>query len=392
MAALINKFEEEKVHALYPEASMLPPMLMWSLPSNKEQNLQEYCESGDYLASVKKDGYFYMLNKTPNHTYLFSRSPSVKTKLLTEKSANVPHLVEVAEALPADTVLMGEIYIPGKTSSGVTRIMGSLPKKAIERQEKEGYVYYYLFDIVMYQGESLLNSPFQERSQILEEVYKTYFQDIPFIEYAEQINSNIYETVAQWIEAGEEGAVLRKKDIGYFPGKRPAWSSIKVKQETTIDVILTGFEDPTKEYKGKEIDTWQYWVIEKDVGRPNQSLEWVERWVEHERWVGNHKAYRSPEFRTIPVTKAYYYGWKNRVCISAYDTNGELEEIGTISSGLTDELRQAFAENPEKYLNRVIEVKCMSLDKKEHSVRHGFFLKFRDDKNPNDCLISEIFR
>jgi len=34
----------------------------------------------------------------------------------------------------------------------------------------------------------------------------------------------------------------------------------------------------------------------------------------------------------------------------------------------------------------------MSVDKKEHSIRHGFFLKFRDDKNPSDCLISEIFR
>ena len=391
MAALINKFEEEKVHALYPEASMLPPMLMWSLPSNKEQNLQEYCESGDYLASVKKDGYFYMLNKTPNHTYLFSRSPSVKTKLLTEKSANVPHLAEVAEALPADTILMGEIYIPGQTSSGVTRIMGSLPKKAIDRQEKEGYVYYYLFDVVMYDGQSLLETPFEERYKILQEIYNTYFVNIPFVEYAEQVDTNIYETIFQWIAEGEEGAVLRRKDFTYQPGKRPAWSSIKVKQETTIDVILTGFEDPTKEYKGKELDTWQYWVMEKDINMmsyPHQPSQWVEK----EKWVGDPKAIRSPEFRTIPVTKAYYYGWKNRIYISAYNSNGELEEIGTISSGLTDELRQAFAENPEKYINRVIEIKCMSVDKKEHSIRHGFFLRFRDDKNPSDCLISEIFR
>lgn len=369
MAALINKFEEEKVHALYPEASMLPPMLMWSLPSNKEQNLQEYCESGDYLASVKKDGYFYMLNKTPNHTYLFSRSPSVKTKLLTEKSANVPHLVEAAEALPADTILMGEIYIPGQTSSGVTRIMGSLPKKAIDRQEKEGYVYYYLFDVVMYDGKSLLETPFEERYKILQEIYNTYFVDVPFVEYAEQVDTNIYETIFQWIAEGEEGAVLRRKDFTYQPGKRPAWSSIKVKQETTVDVILTGFEDPTKEYKGKELDTWEYWK-EESFEDPQHGQGMV---------------------RKIPVTKAYYYGWKNRVYISAYNSNGELEEIGTISSGLTDELRQAFAENPEKYINRVIEIKCMSVDKKEHSIRHGFFLKFRDDKNPEDCLIKDIF-
>ena len=59
--------------------------------------------------------------------------------------------------------------------------------------------------------------------------------------------------------AGEEGVVLKKKDFPYQPGKRPAWSSVKVKKHDTVDVIIGGFEDATKEYNGKDLPGWIYW-------------------------------------------------------------------------------------------------------------------------------------
>jgi hypothetical protein len=189
------------------------------------------------------------------------------------------------------------------------------------------------------------------------------------------------------IANGEEGMVLKRKDAKYKCGARTAWESIKIKQEETLDVVITGFCDPTKEYKGDQGLDWQYWVIEQDHKefRANESV-----WVERERWIGEHRAIRSPEFRTIPVTKAYYYGWKNAIEVSAF-SNGVMTKIGTISSGLTDELRQAFADRPQNYMEKVVEVKCMSVDNKEKTIRHGYFLKFREDKNPEDCKFSLIF-
>ena len=93
----------------------------------------------------------------------------------------------------------------------------------------------------------------------------------------------------------------------------------------------------------------------------------------------------------MPVTKGYYYGWKTSMKLGAYDDKGNLIEIGTVSSGLTDELKEAFAKEPEKYLNRVVAIQCMQRNNEEHTLRHGFFKSFRDDKNSKDCTIKDIF-
>lgn len=364
MAPLIVKFDKAKVHALYPEASMVPAMLIWQLPKNKRANLEEYCGNGDYLASKKLDGFFYMFNKTPNYSYLFSRNAGVNG-LLTEKLDRVPQIRAALSMLPPDTLIVGEIYVPGKTSKAVTRIMGSLAPKAIARQNDEGWLHYYLNDIVTLDGVDLRDKPFSERIKILGEVFDTYLaKNEGYVSLAENISENIYETAIELMEAGEEGMVLKHKDSLYECGKRPAWSSIKIKQEDTVDVVITGFCNPTMEYKGTELETWPYWMdIADEYGEV---------------------------FKT-PVTKHYYNGWKNAIEISAYDSHGELVKIGTVSSGLNDAMRQAFATSPECYLNRVAEIKCMSVDADEHTIRHGYFLTLREDKNPEDCKFSIIF-
>ena len=71
--------------------------------------------------------------------------------------------------------------------------------------------------------------------------------------------------------------------------------------------------------------------------------------------------------------------------------DSEIEEIGTVSSGLTDELRADLAENPSKYEGRVVAIQAMSRDKKEHTLRHPFIVQFRDDKPARDCTIEETF-
>ena len=91
------------------------------------------------------------------------------------------------------------------------------------------------------------------------------------------------------------------------------------------------------------------------------------------------------------ITKAYYYGWKTAIRIGLYNSKGEIEEIGTVSSGLTDELRADLAENPSKYEGRVVAIQAMSRDKKEHTLRHPFIVQFRDDKPARDCTIEETF-
>ena len=187
----------------------------------------------------------------------------------------------------------------------------------------------------------------------------------------------------QWIKKpwtlnkGEEGVVLKKKDAVYVPDKRPAWSSIKIKKMDFIDCICIGFEDATKQYSGKELNTWEYWV---DLsGNPY-----------HGRYLDDN-GYATIKTPMFPVTKPYFYGWKTSMRLGALDNEGKIVEIGTVSSGLTDDLKADFAKNPDKYLNRVVSIQCMEKNNTDHTLRHGFFKCFRDDKNFEDCLIDTIF-
>ena len=369
-------FDYNKIEELYPGAGnlMIKPML---IHKGSDSQLKAADQSGEYFAQIKKDGSLYMFVKGNDayQTYLFGRTVSKKTGLLTEKSANVPHIRDrLAAALPPQTVLLGEIYYPGGTSKNVTSIMGCLPEKAIERQKGEyGYIHYYVYDCLVYDGINLINQSNFIRYKITEALYNKYIKEDDCIELAKIYTENLYEKVGKALAAGEEGMVFKKKTGLYEPGKRPT-TMLKAKQVDYIDAVIIGFKDPTPQYTGKEITTWEYWVGTDD----------------HEARlpIGCHYG----NLCAIPVTKHYYYGWKNAIEIGAYDEKGNIHSIGTIASGLTDSIRQGMAEHPEKYLHKVVEIQCMMKDNKEKTLRHGFFLRIRDDKNETECKISDIFK
>lgn len=356
---------------MYPEAKMIQAMKIWKLPKEKEDMFAALCDSGEYFATEKIDGYLYMFERTENYKYLFSRTISKKTGYLSEKGDNVPHIMGALDCLPPGTILVGEIYYPGKTSKDVTTIMGCLPQLAVKRQENNP-IHYYIHDILAYNGEDLLSTPALERYEKLALIWERYqLDEYPFLRLAQKVEDNIVEYTAVILSQGGEGVVLKKNTAPYTPDKRPAWDTIKVKQMDTIDLICVGVCEPTKEYTGKEYASWEFWENINTGEKTNENHCIEKDW--------------------IAITKPYYYSWKTAMEIGAYDDNGEIVKLGTVSSGLTDEDRQEMATHPEKYLNNVFEFSCMSIDKKEHTLRHPRLIKRREDKNPSDCKISEIF-
>ena len=354
-------FNQEKIQELYPEAKMYSAM---KINKGTDELLKKVCESGTAFGQIKKDGYWYQFEKHEHYSYLFSRSASTVTKLQSEKSANVPHIMEALSVLPKDTILIGEIYYPGGSSKTVTTIMGCLPKKAIERQNgKSGLIHYYIHDIIMFNGLDFVKNKVSnyDRYRILQKIFEKYNLANDYIELAEAWTDNLYSRIGTALAAGEEGMVIKVKDGIYEPDKRPL-TMLKAKKVDFIDAVIIGFEEPTKEYYGKEIQNWNYW-IQNENGKP------------------------------IAVTKPYYMGWHNsRIKIGAYDNKGTLVEIGTIHSGISDEMKEDMTNNPDKYLNKVCSIQCMELDKKEHTIRHGFFKYMRDDKDIIDCQIEDIFK
>lgn len=386
-------FNRDKIHELYPGAEdmMQEAMLIWKLPAGKENMMSEVCENGQYFAEEKLDGAWYQFTKgTGGEKYLFGRTISKVTNLMTEKGGNVPHILSALDCLPNGTALIGEIYYPGCTAKDTVTIMGCLPLEAIKRQEQttgRGLIHYYVHDIIFYDGINLMGTGAWDRYRILKAIWEKHgLQEYDYLRLTEVVERDIEDEVSRILKLGGEGMVLKKRDAIYYPGKRPAWTAIKFKQMDDIDLVCTRTIPATRIYTGKDIDTWQYWEHEGLDGNNEPFIEAV---------IGNYYSYylQNESYGCYtPITKPYFYGWHTSIGIGAYDDESNLIELGTVSSGLTDEDRAAMGENPSAFVGKVVSLHCMLKDNKEKTLRHPVFKSWRDDKNAKDCKISEVFK
>lgn len=358
---------------MYGKAREIKAMKAWKLPKGKEHMKETVANSGDYFGQIKKDGYWYEFEKDEDgNCFLFSRVISEETGHLSEKSANVPHIIEFLDSkLPKGTIIVGEIYYPNKTSKDVTKIMGCLPDKANERQDGEhGRIRFYMHDVVMWNGQLVMDRDNWSRYCLLEWlVVDRGLTEPEFMEYAPAILENLNEAIDESLESGEEGMILKKKSGLYQAGKKPAWNWIKFKIEDDHDVICTGFEAPTKKYMGDELETWQYWE-EISTGK---------------KFIGNGYLAKTP---LAPVSKPYAHGWVGAIRIGVFK-DGELVSIGKVSSGLTDELCQQIKDDRSGFLMRPMAVKCMMVG--DGALRHPVLDRFRDDIPVEDCTWDKIF-
>ena len=354
---MITYFDKDKVKELYPGAEnyMIPAML---IHKGTPEMISNAIDSGEYFGEIKRDGCWYEFVKGDEGIcYLFSRTISKGTGLLTEKLDCVPHIKTALQDLPSGTVLIGEVYYPGGTSADTTSVMGSLPDRAKKIQEERGDIHYYLHDILFFEDKNMMNEGSLSRREFLGKVWDLYdLAKFPFLELADVYTENIEEVLKNAFESGEEGMVLKQKTGIYEPGKRPT-ANIKCKKVDHVDAVVIGFTPPTKEYEGKEADSWE--------------------WKDEE---GN------------LVSKAWAKGWMNsRLIVGAYDDAGNLIEIANVSSGIDDNLKELMSLNPENYLGRVCELQCMEVMRDSQRLRHPFLLRFRDDKDPKDCTLDHIF-
>lgn len=367
-------FDKGKIQELYPGAMMYEAQL---INKGTENLLKSACESGDYFGQLKKDGYWYQYEKHEQGQYLFSRSASRTTGLQSEKGMNVPHIMLALSTLPNDTILVGEVYYPNGSSKDTTTIMGCLPQKAIERQNGVyGKIHYYVHDILMYNGINFVTAETGSwyRYRILQKIWEKYnFDQYDFLELAEVWTDNLYSRVGDALANGEEGMVIKAKNGKYEPGKRPM-TNLKAKKVDFADVVIIGFEEPTKEYCGKELDSWGYNITINETRLQGTYTDLVEK-----------------GYIPLPVTKPYYYNWNNSRIKVGVHKDGKLIEIGTIHSGISDEMKKDMSENPNNYLNHVCKIQMMEVDKGASTIRHGFFKGMREDKNAEDCRYEDVF-
>lgn len=362
------------------------PPSTWS-DEKKRENARMKIYSGDWLGAAKYDGYFAKLIKDEDgNIILYSRSRGVNGKFA-DKHEWVPHLNSFFDALPSGTCLLGELYLPTQPGSkNITSIMGCLKEKAVARQEKGEKLHFYVFDCLAWGGKSLMKNKFIDRIKKVTQVWaggfvRDYVNVATYVSGAD-LNILLQEILAR----GDEGVVITHKDGLYEPGKRPSKTTLKIKKELkqTIDCFFTGVGSaPTKEYTGKEIETWKLW----ENTHTNEKLQ------------GDYfKDYKAGA-TIMPVTKGYFNGWcgsleigvlqkksGSRCCVNGEWYDGyTIKPIGWLS-GLPDEMKA----DPKKYAYKPIEVTAMEWDSWNHSLRHGKMVGWRKDLTIADCTFEKI--
>ncbi len=291
----------------------------------------------------------------------FTGTPSRVTGNPVEKTEQVPHLSgwDYTHAIPErathvppvaldGTVLDGELIVPegmkvnGGGSKYVTSISNSLPEEAVRKQVDRGWLRYVVFDCLFYRGKDARGLRLDERRRLAARAVDAW--DNPF---TYQSIADFGDAKRAWLNDiladGGEGVILKRLDHKY--GDEKGW--VKVKGEWTADVVIIGFED-AKETSRK---------VNGEVSMTKYAS------------AGLIGAIRCGQYRLGNLR------------------HGDPQEMATVS-GMTDELRRDFTNDPKAYVGQVIEIKHNGREPTGR-FRHPRFKRFRGDKRPEDCVYRE---
>ncbi len=352
-------------------------MKYWSFSKaykgDKQKETKEFIFSGDYIGARKMDGYYQRLVKDDDgNVMMIARNRNVKKEVV-DKIDWVPQIKEWAEKLPRGTALLCEIYLPNNEGSkNVTTLLGCTKERCIARQ-KDKKLHLYVFDVMAYHGINLHEDGIEDRIGYLDKLKFNEELKSDYVEYAEYKEGKaLWDMLGEILDEGGEGIVISQKDCPVYFKRTPARKTLKIKKEIsqTLYCVFTGRgTQPTKEYKGKEIREWEYWLNEK-TGRKEHG-QYYEDYMRGEPLV--------------PVTRNYFYEWVGSMEIGVIKDN-KVIPIGYLS-GLADSIKA----NPSEYKLKPIEVTAMEIDYDAHTLRHAKMVQIREDLKPSDCTWERCF-
>ncbi|HJJ48225.1 MAG TPA: ATP-dependent DNA ligase [Methanocorpusculum sp.] len=189
---------------------------------------------GTLAAENKYDGSRFQFHKVGNACAIYSRK-------LEEMTASLPDVVEKLRGATAhDVIIDGEVIaiLNGKPMPFQTVLRRIRRKHDIADAAEKIEMRPCVFDILVRDGETLIDLPFSERRKILEETLTEYVAPQLVSSSAEEIEAYYHAA----LDAGNEGIMLKVRDAPYIPGNRGKYW-IKIKPEVdTIDLVVTGAE------------------------------------------------------------------------------------------------------------------------------------------------------
>jgi len=367
-----------------PMKYFAPPSTM--SPEARRLKLEQMIESGNYLFGLKTDGNWSRAIITPKRSVLQTRGISTVTKTYGEIQEKVKFFRDIYAAFNrGDTVILGEVYLPGAIDKDVGSVLRCLAPKALDRQ-KVNPLRWRIFDVLALDGKDYMNTGFEERVKLIPEVVKRINSSlVEGVTYYE-MDDSFFDKMGEIFAAGGEGAVCYRKDSLYVPGKRGphAWDTVKVKQEISseIDAFITGIVPGEKMYTGKDLGTWQLWENQRTG----------------EKVVGSYFGEYQHGGTYIPVTKNYFNNWPAAIQVSVLDRKGNEIPLCKVS-GITEEFKTSLRDDPNRWIGCPVTIGGMMVSSAKAdsegngiSIRHPLLKRIREgDLLKEDCTLAKIF-
>jgi bifunctional non-homologous end joining protein LigD len=185
--------------------------------------VNEPFDSPGWMYEVKWDGY---------RALAFTENGNVELSSRNSKSFNEKFypLYKELQSWKINAVIDGEIV---SLNENGTADFSSLQGW---RSEADGELVYYVFDILFYEEENLMQLPLTERRKILKEILPAS----EHIKLSDNFETNGIEFFKLAQEMSLEGIIAKKEDSLYFPGTRSKdW--LKIKTQERQEVIIGGF-------------------------------------------------------------------------------------------------------------------------------------------------------
>ncbi|MFL6063848.1 MAG: ATP-dependent DNA ligase [Friedmanniella sp.] len=187
------------------------------------------------LVDHKLDGVRVQVHKSPQQVRIFTRS-------LDDITARLPDVVAVAERLPGQLVLDGEVVaLRADGTPEAFQVVASQTMSAVDAAvpvSAGSALRVFFFDLLHLDGRDLLDAPLSERLAVMEEVLPLPLR-VPRRRCGD--GQEVAEVFAAAVAGGYEGVVVKNLSAPYAAGRRDAaW--VKVKPRHTFDLLVTAAE------------------------------------------------------------------------------------------------------------------------------------------------------
>jgi DNA ligase-1 len=198
----------------------------------------------------KYDGFRMLIHKKGNEIILFTRRLENVTKQFPEVADYVKKYVK-GESFILDSEAVG-FDKKTKEYTSFQHISQRIRRKYhIEKLQEELPIEINVFDILYYNGKSLLNEPFEKRSELIRKIVKKHPYKI--ISSKQIITSDEKKAKAFYkkaLEDNQEGVMFKNLKAKYQPGRRVG-HMLKIKpEERDLDLVITGGEYGTGKRSG----------------------------------------------------------------------------------------------------------------------------------------------